>query len=60
VLHIGRKGCGWDFFYHLDRNYKSWHPEEHIVFKWTGEPMKIGSKYYAEEYLKRIIENKSP
>ncbi len=41
----------WDFFYHLDRNYKSWHPKDHVVFRWTGEPMEVDSKYYAEEYI---------
>ena len=42
----------WEFFTNLDKNYKTWHPEDHIVFKWTkGKPMEAGSKWYGEEYL---------
>jgi len=42
----------WNFFYNLEENYKAWHPEEHVLFKWTeGKPMETGSKYYAEEYI---------
>ena len=42
----------WDFFVNLDKNYKSWHPEDHILFKWTkGKPMELGSQWYAEEVL---------
>jgi hypothetical protein len=42
----------WDFFINLERNYKSWHPEDHILFKWTkGKPMELGSQWYAEEVL---------
>ena len=42
----------WDFFYNLEKNYKTWHPEEHVLFKWTeGKPMETGSKWYGEEYL---------
>ena len=42
----------WDFFINLEKNYKSWHPEDHILFKWTkGKPMESGSQWYAEEVL---------
>ena len=42
----------WEFFINLDKNYKSWHPEDHIVFKWTkGKPMETGSHYYGEEIM---------
>lgn len=41
----------WNFFVHLDRNYKLWHPKDHILFRWTrGKPLKVGSKFYAEQY----------
>ena len=42
----------WEFFVHLEENYKSWHPEDHIVFKWVkGTPMETGSRYYGEEIM---------
>ncbi len=42
----------WDFFVNLEKNYKSWHPEDHVVFKWTkGKPMELGSHFYAEEIM---------
>jgi hypothetical protein len=42
----------WDFFINLEDNYKSWHPEDHVVFKWTkGKPMQLGSHFYAEEIM---------
>ncbi len=42
----------WDFFTHLEENYKSWHPEDHINFKWTGgNPMETGARWYGEEIL---------
>lgn len=41
----------WEFFYKLDKNYKAWHPEDHILFRWTkGKPLERGSKFYAEQY----------
>ena len=41
----------WDFFYNLDGNYQTWHPKDHVVFKWIeGTPMEIGTTFYAEEY----------
>ena len=27
----------WDFFKNLDKNYTTWHPKDHILFKWTKE-----------------------
>lgn len=43
----------WDFFTNLERNYKAWHPEDHILFKWIkGKPMESGSIWYGEEILK--------
>lgn len=41
----------WEFFSNLDKNYTIWHPEDHIVFRWTkGKPMEEGSHFYAEQY----------
>jgi uncharacterized protein YndB with AHSA1/START domain len=43
----------WDFFTELDKNYKAWHPQDHILFKWTnGKPMESGSKWYGEEVVR--------
>ncbi|MFC1911508.1 SRPBCC family protein [Chloroflexota bacterium] len=40
----------WKFWVNMDKNYKSWHPQDHILFRWTrGNPMEEGSKIYAEE-----------
>lgn len=42
----------WDFFTNLEKNYKSWHPRDHILFKWTGgKPMETGSSWYGEELV---------
>lgn len=42
----------WQFWANMDKNYKSWHPEDHILFRWTkGKPMEEGSKIYAEEIV---------
>lgn len=42
----------WEFFTNLEQNYKSWHPEDHVLFKWTrGKPMTTGSAWYGEEFL---------
>lgn len=41
----------WRFFINLEENYSAWHPREHVKFKWIkGDPMEIGSSFYAEEY----------
>ena len=40
----------WAFFIDLEKNYKSWHPQDHVLFRWTkGRPMEEGSTIYAEE-----------
>ena len=40
----------WEFWANVNKNYKAWHPEDHILFRWTeGRPMEEGSKIYAEE-----------
>ena len=42
----------WDFWANMDKNYKAWHPEDHILFRWTkGRPMEEGSTIYAEEVV---------
>ena len=42
----------WNFFTDLERNYKTWHPKDHVLFKWTeGRPMESGSTWYGEEVL---------
>ncbi|MFH1696578.1 MAG: SRPBCC family protein [Candidatus Diapherotrites archaeon] len=42
----------WEFFTNLEKNYKTWHPEDHVIFKWVkGKPMKTGSSWYGEEYV---------
>ena len=43
----------WEFFVNLDKNYTIWHPEDHVLFKWTkGEPLKEGTTFYAKQYVK--------
>lgn len=43
----------WDFFTNLEKNYKTWHPKDHILFKWTkGKPMESGSGWYGEEVIR--------
>ncbi|MFC1915080.1 hypothetical protein ACFLW4_00045 [Chloroflexota bacterium] len=40
----------WEFWANMDKNYRAWHPEDHILFRWTkGKPMEDGSKIYVEE-----------
>ena len=40
----------WEFWVNMDKNYRSWHPQDHILFRWTrGKPMEQGSRIYAEE-----------
>ena len=42
----------WEFWSNMDKNYKAWHPKDHILFKWTkGRPMEEGSTIYAEEVV---------
>ena len=43
----------WEFFTNLEKNYKTWHPQDHILFKWTkGKPMESGSNWYGEEVVR--------
>ena len=43
----------WEFFTNLEKNYKAWHPQDHILFKWTkGKPMESGSNWYGEEVVR--------
>ena len=43
----------WKYFIGLEQNYKAWHPEDHILFRWTeGAPMESGSSWYAEEVVR--------
>lgn len=42
----------WDFFYNIEQNYSYWHPEDHILFKWTkGNPLEVGSTFYSEQKM---------
>ena len=42
----------WEFFTNLEQNYTTWHPEDHVLFKWTkGQPLENGSTAYAEQYV---------
>ena len=42
----------WEFFTNIEKNYKAWHPEDHILFRWAkGKPMESGSRWYAEEMV---------
>jgi hypothetical protein len=42
----------WEFFEHLDLNYKSWHEESHVTCRWLkGRPHEEGSIAYFEEIL---------
>ncbi|MBN2041760.1 MAG: SRPBCC family protein [Spirochaetes bacterium] len=42
----------WDFLVNIEENYKAWHPEDHVSFKWTkGEPWAEGATIYSEQYM---------
>lgn len=42
----------WEFFDHLDVNYKSWHEDAHVTCRWLkGRPHEEGSIAYFEEIL---------
>lgn len=42
----------WEFFDHLDVNYKSWHEDSHVTCRWLkGRPHEEGSIAYFEEIL---------
>ena len=35
-----------------DENYRAWHPQDHVSFRWVkGNPWQVGSVVYAEEYI---------
>jgi len=41
-----------DFFVRIDENYKAWHPDDHVEFRWIkGKPLEEGAIRYSEEYL---------
>jgi uncharacterized protein YndB with AHSA1/START domain len=43
----------WEFFINLEQNYRTWHPEDHILFRWTGgKPLEVGSTFHAEQRVK--------
>lgn len=42
----------WDFLIKIEKNYPAWHPNDHILFRWTnGAPFETGSTFYAEQYM---------
>lgn len=42
----------WQFIINIDKNYKTWHPGDHLIFNWTkGEPWVKGSEMYSEQYM---------
>jgi len=42
----------WNFFLNIEQNYQTWHPKDHILFKWIkGKPFEKGSLCYAEQYV---------
>jgi len=42
----------WNFFNNIEENYKMWHPDDHILFKWkSGKPFEKGSTLYSEQYM---------
>lgn len=42
----------WEFFGDMEKNYLSWHPEEHIMYKVIkGNKHEKGCVVYAEEYI---------
>ncbi len=42
----------WDFFYNIEKNYKIWHPRDHILFEWTkGNPLEVGSTIYSAQKM---------
>ena len=46
----------WEFFDHLDVNYKSWHEDSHVTCRWLkGKPHEEGSIAYFEEILDGIL-----
>lgn len=42
----------WEFLINIEKNYKAWHPGDHILFHWTkGAPFEKGSTFYAEQNM---------
>jgi uncharacterized protein YndB with AHSA1/START domain len=42
----------WEFLVCIEKNYKAWHPDDHILFHWTkGAPFEKGSTFYAEQNM---------
>jgi hypothetical protein len=42
----------WDFLINIEKNYQAWHPEDHVLFRWTkGAPFETGATFYAEQYM---------
>jgi hypothetical protein len=42
----------WDFLVNVDKNYKAWNSEDHVLFIWTkGKPWEKGSTLYSEQYM---------
>jgi uncharacterized protein YndB with AHSA1/START domain len=42
----------WEFLVNIEQNYSAWHPDDHILFRWTeGAPFESGAKFYAEQYM---------
>lgn len=42
----------WLFFENLEENYKLWHPQDHIIFKWLGsKPIKAGTKFHSQQIM---------
>jgi uncharacterized protein YndB with AHSA1/START domain len=42
----------WEFLINIEKNYKAWHPDDHILFQWVkGAPFEEGATFYAEQNL---------
>ncbi len=42
----------WDFLLNIEENYTTWHPKDHILFRWTkGAPFVAGAEFYAEQLM---------
>ncbi len=42
----------WAFLSALDHNYRKWHPQDHILFRWTGgTPLTQGATFYSEQMM---------
>ncbi len=46
-----------DWFAHIERNYRAWHPKDHKECRYLkGSSLEIGSIIYCEEYLGGYLE----